>query len=291
MGWSSMPTHSGNPFPMRFALIISVSLLLAAAARPLSGGRAADSLDLQGLVAPSRVVELGSAADGVLAEVNVEVGDMVSAGQLLARLDPEVAQANVAVARARAEAEAIQKQAQLELELRDKILAQHQTLFDEGILSEEVLREKSNDRERAFLSVLEAKEAHTLAQLQLTQAQAILARTKILAPLTGVVTKRHLSPGEVVTTAGQAPVVTLAQLDPLVVEVIAPFDLLNNLRIGMNAEVFTEYAPQQALLARIKSMDRVVDAASGTFSVRLELPNPEHKLPAGLRCSVRFAKR
>ena len=42
--------------------------------------------------------------------------------------------------------------------------------------------------------------------------------------------------------------------------------------------------------AKVTVVDRVVDAASGTFGVRLELPNHDLKLPAGLKCSVRFGK-
>jgi membrane fusion protein (multidrug efflux system) len=38
----------------------------------------------------------------------------------------------------------------------------------------------------------------------------------------------------------------------------------------------------------VSVVDRVIDAASGTFGVRLELPNPNYELPAGLRCRVRF---
>ncbi len=37
-------------------------------------------------------------------------------------------------------------------------------------------------------------------------------------------------------------------------------------------------------------VDRVIDPASGTFGVRLELPNPDYQLPSGLKCSVKFLK-
>ena len=42
--------------------------------------------------------------------------------------------------------------------------------------------------------------------------------------------------------------------------------------------------------ARVKVVDPVIDAASGTFGVRLELPNPNYRLPAGLKCKVRFPR-
>jgi multidrug efflux pump subunit AcrA (membrane-fusion protein) len=40
--------------------------------------------------------------------------------------------------------------------------------------------------------------------------------------------------------------------------------------------------------ARVEIVDRVVDAASGTFGVRMTLPNPDRKIPAGLKCRARF---
>jgi len=40
--------------------------------------------------------------------------------------------------------------------------------------------------------------------------------------------------------------------------------------------------------AKVVLIDRLIDAASGTFRIRLELPNPGHKIPAGIRCRVRF---
>jgi multidrug efflux pump subunit AcrA (membrane-fusion protein) len=56
----------------------------------------------------------------------------------------------------------------------------------------------------------------------------------------------------------------------------------------MTAEVRPEFPEPRKYSARVIIVDRVIDAASGTFGVRLELPNPNYFLPAGLKCKVVF---
>ena len=80
----------------------------------------------------------------------------------------------------------------------------------------------------------------------------------------------------------------IAQIDPLNVEVFAPVELLGRIETGMVAKVQPMAPVGGSHPAKVKIVDRVVDAASGTFGVRLEIPNPEYRLPAGLRCKVIF---
>jgi multidrug efflux pump subunit AcrA (membrane-fusion protein) len=56
----------------------------------------------------------------------------------------------------------------------------------------------------------------------------------------------------------------------------------------MKAEVRPEGSAAAAYPAKITVVNRVVDSASGTFGVRLEMPNPKNALPAGLACTVKF---
>jgi multidrug efflux pump subunit AcrA (membrane-fusion protein) len=99
--------------------------------------------------------------------------------------------------------------------------------------------------------------------------------------------ERFLSPGEYIE---DQPVVKLAQIHPLHVEVFAPVELLGAVKVGMQAEVVPENPVGKVYKAKVTIVDRVIDAASGTFGVRLELPNPKYKLPAGLKCRVTFSE-
>ena len=59
----------------------------------------------------------------------------------------------------------------------------------------------------------------------------------------------------------------------------------------MKVEVIPEAPIGGQYMAEVKIVDRVIDAARGTLGVRLELPNPNHRLPAGLKCKVIFPEK
>jgi multidrug efflux pump subunit AcrA (membrane-fusion protein) len=103
-----------------------------------------------------------------------------------------------------------------------------------------------------------------------------------------VVVERILSPGEF---ADPPQLLEVAQIDPLRVEVFAPIGLLQQVSVGMTAQVLPEAPVGGSHEATVTIVDRVVDAASGTFGIRLELPNSDFALPAGLNCRVRFEDR
>ena len=72
------------------------------------------------------------------------------------------------------------------------------------------------------------------------------------------------------------------------VEVIMPARYYESLSVGTPAVIFPEVPAGSEYEATIKVIDRVMDAASGTFVVRLEIPNEDYDLPAGTRCQARF---
>ena len=82
---------------------------------------------------------------------------------------------------------------------------------------------------------------------------------------------------------------TLAQIDPLRVEVFVPTAYHGQIRVGSEAEVRPEQPIGGVHVAKVTVVDHVIDAASGMFGVRLTLPNPQLALPAGIRCNVTFA--
>jgi hypothetical protein len=81
-------------------------------------------------------------------------------------------------------------------------------------------------------------------------------------------------------------VVRVAQLDPLHIEVIVPVEQLGQVRPGMRARVWAEAVGDDTWEATVSRVDRVADVASGTYGVRLSLPNPDYRIPAGLRCQM-----
>jgi RND family efflux transporter MFP subunit len=259
--------------------------LLALSAALFPGIGRAEPIVLDGLIEPSLEVKVGSGVPGILQSVNAERGDMVRKGQVVAMLQSGVENATLELSRYRAQmASAVElKRERLEFAKRQK--KRFGELYDKEALPLSQLDEVETNMAMAELELQEALEDQRLAQLEEKRAREVVGRMTIRSPVNGVVVERFLAKGEYVE---DQPIVKIAQIDPLHVEVIATVELLGALKKGMKAEVRPEDPYNSRYAATVTIVDRVVDAASGTFGVRLELPNPDYKLPAGLKCKVVF---
>jgi RND family efflux transporter MFP subunit len=244
-----------------------------------------DPSELDCLIEPQKSVVVSAPVIGVVWEVLVERGDFVEEGQVLARLESRIERATVALATARAEAEAGLNAGEARFEFEQRRLERSRRLHQKGVLSDRELDEVESARLVAEANLLRARENRDLAGLELGRAEAALERRTIQSPVKGVVVKVILNQGEY---ADPPQVVELAQIDPLRVEVFAPVSRLGTIAVGMVGHVIPEQPVGGVYEAEVVVVDKVVDAASGTFGVRLELPNPDTSLSAGLKCRVRF---
>lgn len=263
----------------RFATILLALGLLGAGA---AWGQAPE---LDCLIKPEESVTLSFAVEGVVEEVLVDRGDFVEQGQIVARLRADAERASLEVARARAEAQAQLQVNQARLEFAERERTRNTKLQGEDIVSQGHMDEVLRDEKMAKAALLDAREAKKIAALEAERAAAILEMRTVRSPVNGVVVERILSPGE---WADPPQILKVAQIDPLRVEAFAPLALFGRVSVGTKAEVMPEDPIGGVHAATVQVVDRVIDAASGTFKVRLELPNPDYLLPAGVRCRVRF---
>lgn len=239
------------------------------------------------LITPSLIVAVSFATDGVLDAVTVDRGDLVKEGQVLATLESSVEKATIALAAARARVESSLKSNQVRLDFGVRRFVRTDELYKKDLIPLKEFDEAETQKILGEMGVLEAKENRELAELELERARAALTQRTLRSPVNGVVTERLLTPGEFVR--GTA-IVKLAKIDPLYVEVITPVAMLGKIAVGMRGEVLLEAPVGRSYPATVTVVDRVVDAASGTFGVRLTLPNPDYRLSAGLKCKVRFGR-
>jgi RND family efflux transporter MFP subunit len=253
-------------------------LVLAAALGPA----AALAAEVDCLIRPGALVDLALPVPGILAEVGVERGDRVAAGQTLARLDARVEEAALAVALARAEERAAVEAARSRLAAADRRLERARALEGRDLMAAAEFEAAELDREQARLELGDREEARAADALEAERIRRLLAQRALVSPLDGVVVDRHRSVGEYVD---RDPVVTVASLDPLHVEVIAGAEAFGRLAPGDPVAVtLTQGAEGPQVEARVSVVDPFVDAASATFRLRLVLPNPEGRLVAGLPC-------
>lgn len=254
--------------------------LLAATARPAAA--LSESFDC--VIEPRLRLELAAPTAGVLQDVFVDRGDVVHQGETLARLNSTVEEAEVAVYKAKAESEAAIGSRVARVEYLSSKRDRLTKLQNRGAIAQAELDETAADLAVAESDLAETKDQHEIAKLEYERSVAILNQRSIRSPIDGVVVERKLSSGEY--TYDQAPILVLADLNPLSVEVYLPTDDFPRIRVGMVASIHPSDPIGGEYAATVEIVDRVFDARSGTFGVRLKLPNPGYRIPAGLRCQV-----
>jgi RND family efflux transporter MFP subunit len=270
---------------MKKTLFLSFYVILAAAALNLLVGMAAEAVELDGLIEPYLIVKVGSSVPGVLDAVEVDRGDLVKKGQMLAKLQDRVERATMELSRARAHMKSTIAARQARLDYTQRRQQRMEELFKKKVIPFEEMDESRTDSKLAEMQLAEEIENLGLAELEYKRSVEVVNRMTIRSPITGVVMERFLSPGEYVE---DQPVLKLAQIDPLNVEVFAPVEIFGLVKVGMQAKVRPEKPIGGSYNAKVVIVDRVIDAASGTFGIRLEIPNSKYHLPAGLKCLVIF---
>jgi RND family efflux transporter MFP subunit len=237
------------------------------------------------LVQPSQMVEIGSQTIGLIEAVHVEGGSRVEAGQVVVELEAGVERAAVEAARMRAGMKGELRAREEQLVLSTSRRKRGSELFAKKTLSVDNRDELDTQARIAELELLQAKEARQLAGLELRQTEALLARRTLRAPFSGVVTEQLLQAGEIVN---EETILKIAKVDPLRVDVLMPASRYGSVHPGMRISVQPEFPVEASVIATVSIVDPVIDAASGTFSVRMDLPNPEGKIPGGLHCTVKL---
>jgi len=238
------------------------------------------------LIRPSEVVRLSTPVEGVVAAVLVERGASVRKGQIVARMDNRVQEQAVALAAARAHDASTIERLRAASAFADRRLARTERLLSRGFIPRATADQIRTEAEMANQALAEAQLANDMARIELEQAKAVVAQRVLRSPVTGVIVERSMSAGEF--RGEQSHIFTIAQIDPLNVEAYLPVDRLKAIRLGQTMQVHPEPPFDQGYDARVTVIDRVVDSASGTFGVRLKLPNPDRQLRAGLKCSLQL---
>lgn len=235
------------------------------------------------LMGPERVADVGSPVVGVVSAMKVDRGDLVSAGDTLVLLDSGVEAASVEAASARSAMDADVRAAEANATLATQRHTRTVSLVAEGFVTTLAAEQARAERDVALQKLAQARGQRTVQRRELGQVQAQLAQRTVRSPFRGVVVERFVNAGERVD---DKPLLRLAMLDPLRVELVLPANRWGSVARGDAISVLPELPGATAVVARVTHVDKVIDATSNTFRVRLSLPNPGDKLPAGARCKV-----
>jgi RND family efflux transporter MFP subunit len=239
------------------------------------------------LIEPSIVIDVSSPVSGLLDKVSVERGDRVNQGQTLATLESRVERASVELALARLKNEAEIRSAESNQDFARKKHERNETLHRDGVVSAQVREQAETESILAQERLKQTREQHAVTAQEVQLARSQLSLKTIASPITGLVVERFLSSGE---RADDKPILRIAQVNPLRVEAILPATMYGKVKQGMTAKVQPELPDEAARQAQVTLVDKVIDPASNTFRVRLELPNQDYSLPSGVRCKINIAQ-
>lgn len=261
-------------------------LILACTAFAETAVAQGDDPSFDCVIKPREIVQLGSTADGVLIERPVTRGDIVEAGQVVARLDDQKERLAVGLARLAAERDIEVRSRAAATNFREAESERIASLASRKLTAQIEAERAALEQELALLALDAARMDRKVAQEELRLAEDALERRTIRSSVAGIVTATTAAPGDYINA--QSTILTLAKLDILNVEVFLPTRYFGVPVEGARATVVPQDPIGGSYEATIETVDRVFDAASGTFGVRLTIPNEDYALPAGLRCRISF---
>ncbi len=198
---------------------------------------------------------LAARMSGIIKTLAVKQGDMVAADQVVMTIEgPEVI-AGIATAKAAL------TQRQQELDVAEK-------LFKSGNTAE--------------LQLIAQRAALAAAEAQVSEAEAEADRLTLRAPFVGVIDKVDVELGEWVQTG--TPIATLLALDPIVVRAEVSEIDVGNVRVGDTAAV--RLVGGATLEGKVRTLSRDASQGTRTYPIEIALPNPDHRIPAGMTTEV-----
>jgi len=249
--------------------VLALAAVDMAAAGPATLTQA---LAVQGTVDASRQAVVRSRHAGIATALNKRAGDRVNKGETLARVDSDELRLRII------ERESSLRQAQAALTVAESARAQQRSLSDRGFISKAAL----DATESSFVTARSAFEA---AKTQLDMAKSAIAETVLTAPISGIISKRSIEPGERVT----AEMAAFTILDPTSLEVVVPIaaERVAELKIGQKAK-FQLDASGAAIEGALARIIPTTSSAARTVETRFALP-ANATVPAGAFLSGQLA--
>lgn len=251
-----------------------------------------DDIDLVTLPATTSAfasANIFARASGYIAEREVDIGDHVKQGQLLAEivapeLDHQIAQAEATLAQLRwalTQAEANRELAKVTWDRDRPLVDKGWVTAQQGTIDEQTLK-----AQEAAVSVAQSNVTAEQAQLQVLQQQK--AYQRVVAPFEGVITQRNIDVGSLVqadATSGTF-MFTLQQGNVIRTQLFVPQDAAFGLKPGIDAVVHVPEIPDRAFPGKVTRIADALQPGTRTLLTEVDIPNPDRTLSSGIYCTV-----
>ncbi len=217
-------------------------------------------------------------ATGYVVRWNKDIGSRVAEGEELAVLDTPEVDAQLA------QAMATRAQQASSLELAKSTAERWEDLRKKDAVTQQDLDEKRS-------AYVQARANLAAADAETTRLKKLEHFKRVLAPFSGVLTRRDVEVGDLIDAgnggAGRA-LFTMAKVDPIRLYVYVPQAYAARIKIGDAVSVSQVDHPDQVSPGKVKHIAGAIDAATRTLQVEINLPNPDNKLLAGSYVQVKL---
>jgi HlyD family secretion protein len=264
----------------------------------VSRGNVVTLVSATGTLEAVETVEVGSQVSGVVQNLYADFNSIVRKGQVLARLDPSLIQADISRAQATLQgAEADRERLKVMLADAETKQQRAQSLADRQLIPATDLETAVMDRKTAEAQLKAADAQVTQARAALSQSQVNLQKTVIASPIDGIVISRSVDVGQTVAASLQAPTLFTLAADLTHMQLKASIDEsdLGNIREGQPVTFRVDAYPNQVFNGVVQQvrLNPVVEQNVVTYATMVSAPNPELKLKPGMTAnlSVEVARR
>ena len=248
-------------------------------------GQVMQQLVVVGNLVGEATVAVVPRAAGRLQDISVRLGDRVSRGQRIAKIEDVELQEQVKQQEAALEvSKATIRQREADLQLAETNAERSRNLFARQLLPKQTLDDTEARYQSAVAQLDLARAQNTQSTARLEELRFNLQNTIIVSPVNGFVARRAVDPGAFV--GPNAPVVEVVDISRvrLVANIIEKD--LNQLKTGDDTQVEVDAFPGEMFIGRIARVAPVLDPATRTASIEIEIPNPGFRLKPGMYARV-----
>jgi RND family efflux transporter MFP subunit len=250
-------------------------------------GQVREELLLTGALKPKETVNVTSQATGRVQTLFFQIGDIVKVGALVAELDDDELQQQVNRAEAAiAVTGASLTQREAEFANAKATLQRSEDLFKDGLISPQEFEQQKTSVAVFEAQVNLAKAQKAQSEAELRELHIRLAQTKTYSPMTGVVAQRYVDVGALVNP--NTPVLQIVNLSTMVTLGNVPERSIGKLRVGNEAVVMVDAIPDQPFQGRVGRISPVLDAATRSALIEIDIPNPQQVLKAEMFARIRL---
>jgi RND family efflux transporter MFP subunit len=240
-----------------------------------------------GTIFPAHESKIGPKISGTIEIVYVDEGDTVRKGQPLVQLD----QKNLLIAVRQGQAAVRVAEAQLkEAEVKGENLRKERERLAHLLTKNVISQQKYDDIDTAYsmaLTGMEVIRAQILSSREnLAMAEQKLSDTVIVAPFSGLVVKRFINQGEFVSTMPPSPLFLMMNINTVKTEIGLPEIHIARVHIGNPVDVTVDTYPGSIFKGRVSTINPMVDPVSRAFTVKVAIPNKDHRLKPGMFARV-----